>query len=60
MMRKLKGKKCPYEKGEEWLMENDVVYFDVSFMPSNFEGRWRFTIDGLLGCFRVNFDFVNT
>lgn len=58
MYKKLNGRKCPYAKGEKFLSEEDVVYFDVSFMPPYFQGRWRFTIDGMLGCFRVHFDFV--
>lgn len=59
MMKKVNGQKCPYETGVEWKAEEDIVYFDVSFMPPYFEGRWRFIIDGFLGCYRVNLDFVN-
>ncbi|KAL7025621.1 hypothetical protein ACKWTF_013566 [Chironomus riparius] len=57
--KKLKGKQCPYNKNQIFPADEDTVYFDVSYMPPTFQGRWRFTIDGDLGCFRVRFDFVD-
>ncbi|KAG5670380.1 hypothetical protein PVAND_000650 [Polypedilum vanderplanki] len=56
---KMKGKGCPYNEGMVTEINNEIVYFDVSFMPFTFEGRWRFTIEGELGCYRVYFDFVD-
>jgi hypothetical protein len=57
--KKLNGTGCPYPNGKMNTIFNEAVYFDVSFMPFTFQGRWRFTINGELGCYRVHYDFVD-